>query len=173
MTSSGWSADLPCHTVRWQRLTSTGPLRSRAAGKQHSRSPRSSAPFVRLSLAQPLAHSIGHRADCLRYYSRLFCRRLALDAPLARCRRLLAKLLSVRQELARGSTEQLRRVRHNPSLQRSVAVRQPLAWVLTRHDCGCLHIRLDRLRCTVGRPFFFVANRRHSYDENPLAHGNS
>jgi hypothetical protein len=35
------------------------------------------APF-----ALPLAYGIRHRAGCLRYYSRLFCQRLALGAPL-------------------------------------------------------------------------------------------
>jgi hypothetical protein len=51
------------------------------------------APF-----ALPLAYGIRHRAGCLRNSSRVFCQGLAFGAPLARCRSLLAKLLSGRQE---------------------------------------------------------------------------
>jgi hypothetical protein len=53
----------------------------------------------RLSLVLPLAHGIGHGAGCLRYKTRLSCQRLALGAPVARCLRLAAKLMSVRQVL--------------------------------------------------------------------------
>ena len=43
----------------------------------------------------PLAHGIGHRAGFASYRGGRFRHRLALGAPLARCRRLSAKLLSV------------------------------------------------------------------------------
>jgi len=81
---------------------------------------REPLPFV-----LPLAHGIGHRAGLASYRGGLFRHQLALGAPLARCRRLSAKLLSVVHELERVSTEQLRRARHDPRLQRRSTASQP------------------------------------------------